>query len=67
MGLIFEPTTTPRGWTVHREATGELLGSVEWHDKLGVYGFAARPGLALTFDGRALEAIGRIVDEVNSK
>ena len=60
MGLIFEPTTSPlRGWTVHRAATGELLGSVEWHDQLGVYGFAARPGLALVFDHRALEAIGR--------
>ena len=68
MGLIFEPTTSPlRGWTVHRAATGELLGSVEWHDQLGVYGFAARPGLALTFDGRALEAIGHFVDEANSK
>jgi hypothetical protein len=67
MGLIFEPTTTPRGWTVHRAATGELLGSVEWHDRLGVYGFAARPGLALVFDHRALEAIGHFVDEANSK
>jgi hypothetical protein len=68
MGLTFEPhATPPRGWTVRREATGELLGSVEWHDRLGVYGFAARPGLALTFDGRALEAIGRFVDEANAK
>jgi len=66
MGLIFEPTTSPSGWTVRRAANGEVLGSVEWHYRLGVYGFAA-PGLALTFDGRALEAIGRFVDEANAK
>ena len=68
MTLIFEPTTTPpRGWTVHDAATGELLGSVEWHDRLGVYGFASRPGLPLFFDGPALEEIGRFVDEANAE
>ena len=68
MTLIFEPTTAPRrGWTVRNAATGELLGSVEWHDQLGVYGFASRHGLPLFFDGLALEEIGRFVDEANAE
>ena len=67
MTLIFEPTTTPpRGWSVRDAANGELLGSVEWHDRLGVYGFASRPGLPLFFDRSALEEIGRFVDEANA-
>jgi len=68
MPMTFEPTTTPpRGWTVRDAANGELLGSVEWHDRLGVYGFASRPGLPLFFDGLGLEEIGRFVDEANAE
>lgn len=66
MGLIFEPTTSPpRAWTVRTAVTGELLGSVEWHDRLGVFGFAARPGLPFFFDAAALEWIGSFLDGVN--
>ena len=68
MALIFEPTTTPpRGWTVHDAATGELLGSVEWHDRLGVYGFAVAPWPAAVLRRSALEEIGRFVDEANAE
>lgn len=67
MRLIFEPhASPPRGWTVRDAATGELLGSVEWHDRLGVYGFASRPGLPLFFDGPAFEEIGRFIDGANA-
>ncbi len=63
MGLTLSRPDAARGWTVHRAAPESLL--VAWHDRLGVFGFAARPGLALFFDGPALEEIGRFVDEAN--
>ena len=43
------------------------MGSVAWHDRLGAYGFASRPGLPLFFDRQALEEIGRFVDGANAE
>ena len=66
MALVFEPTPTfPKAWTVRNGPTGQVLGGVEWLERLGVYGFGALPGAPVFSDLTMLNEVGRFLDEVN--
>ena len=55
----------PEGWFVRDARGGAIVGSIEWHDALGAYGFAAAPGLP--FAAEVLEEVGRFVDRENAE
>jgi hypothetical protein len=68
--LIFSPTPSSIGadsmcWEVIDRATGELCGTMEWHHRLGAYGFAASPGRSFLLTAPAAEELGAFLDKVN--
>ena len=66
--IIFEPSSaaSSNGWTVREKQTAEVLGSIEWHYGLGVFGFAAAPGNTFLLDGTATQEIGAFLDKENA-
>ena len=65
--ITFKPSSaTSKGWTVHNQQTGDVLGSIEWHHRLGVFGFAAAPGETFLLGETAWQEIGRFIDGENA-
>ena len=66
MALIFDPLATPKGWIVRDKKTEETIGSIEWHHRLGVFGFGPTPGRSFLLAEPALQEIGRFIDRENA-
>ena len=45
-------------WIVRDRSTDEVVGSVEWHDHLGEWGFAPIAGASVFFDATAASQVG---------
>ncbi|MDI9600121.1 MAG: hypothetical protein QM323_11630 [Acidobacteriota bacterium] len=66
MSLIFAPTTIPgEAWSVRDSATGMEVGTIEWHDRLGAYGFGSSRDMDLFRDASAMEEVARFLERVN--
>ena len=66
--LIFErrPARTSPEWIV-KGSVGETVGSIQWHESMAVYGFAAAPGRSfLQLEDEAMREIGEFLDELNA-